>query len=110
MVCTHLHVDHVGWNTRLVDRRWVPTFRNARYLFGRREFEHCVSTLGDAEVHGLHASVLMGDSVQPVFDAGQADLVEADHRICEEVHLIPTHGHTPATSACWSNPKGSARW
>lgn len=95
VVCTHLHVDHVGWNTRLVDGRWVPTFRNARYLFGRREFEHCAATLNQGVVHGLHASVFMGDSVQPVFDAGLADLVEADHRLCDEVRLVPTHGHTP---------------
>ena len=37
--CTHLHVDHVGWNTRLIDGLWVPTFPNARYVFDKTEFE-----------------------------------------------------------------------
>ena len=96
VVCTHLHVDHVGWNTMKVDGRWVPTFPNARYLFGRTEYEHCAGKAGDgADGNSLHPVVFLEDSVQPVFDAGLVDLVEASHRICDEVRLIPTHGHTP---------------
>lgn len=88
VVCTHLHVDHVGWNTRLVDGRWVPTFPNARYLFARPEYEHWRSTEStDGDV--------FGDSVQPIVDAGLADLVAVDHQVCAEVRLEPTHGHTP---------------
>lgn len=97
VVCTHLHVDHVGWNTRKVDGRWIPTFPNARYLFGRLEYE-ATSREPSAQTDEsarLHASVFMSDSVQPLFDAGLAQLVEADHRICDEVRLFPTHGHTP---------------
>ena len=89
VVCTHLHVDHVGWNTMLVDDKWVPTFPKARYLIGKREFEHW-SNEGDEEQQAI-----MGDSVRPIFDAGLVDLVETDHRISPEVRLRPTPGHTP---------------
>src|SRR4030095_9128276 len=72
VVCTHLHVDHVGWNTMLQNGNWVPTFPNARYLFGRREFEHWsgVADPGDRTIQQ--------DSVKPILDAGLADLVESD--------------------------------
>jgi len=90
VVCTHLHVDHVGWNTMLVDGRWVPTFPNARYLMGRVEHAHWT---GQNERDDITA--VLADSVTPVWDAGLVDLVETDHRICDEVHLVPTPGHTP---------------
>ena len=89
VVCTHLHVDHVGWNTMLVDGKWVPTFPKARYLIGKREFEHW-SNEGDEEQQAI-----MGDSVRPIFDAGLAELVEMDHRVSPEVRLTPSAGHTP---------------
>ena len=90
VACTHLHVDHVGWNTMLVDARWVPTFPNARYLLGRKEFEYWRTQQENAEQRTVFA-----DSVQPVFEAGLVDLVELDHRLCDEVSLTPTLGHTP---------------
>jgi len=40
VMCTHMHVDHVGWNTRLENGRWVPTFPNARYVFGQQEYNY----------------------------------------------------------------------
>jgi glyoxylase-like metal-dependent hydrolase (beta-lactamase superfamily II) len=89
VVCTHLHVDHVGWNTRLHEGRWMPTFERARYLFGRTEWEHW-SKHPDSD-----DGPVIEDSVQPVVDAGLADLVEPDHRITDEVCLEPTPGHTP---------------
>ncbi len=89
VLCTHLHVDHVGWNTMLVDGVWVPTFPNARYLLAKDEFEHWRSD--DEEFQ----QTIMGDSVMPVFEAGLVDLVETTHRVCEEVDLVPTLGHTP---------------
>jgi glyoxylase-like metal-dependent hydrolase (beta-lactamase superfamily II) len=89
VVCTHLHVDHVGWNTMLEDGRWVPTFPKARYLIGRAELAHWRAE-GDAA-----QQVILGDSVQPIFDAGLAELVDADHRLSPEVWLEPTPGHTP---------------
>jgi len=87
VVCTHLHWDHVGWNTRLVDGDWVVTFPNARYLFGRPEWDHWSTH------HSDYSNI--GDTVRPVIDAGAADLVEPNHRICDEVRLVPTPGHTP---------------
>ena len=89
VVCTHLHVDHVGWNTMLQDGAWVPTFPNARYLIGKREFDHW-SAEGDVEQQAI-----LSDSVKPIFDAGLADLVELDHRISAELRLAPSTGHTP---------------
>jgi len=89
VVCTHLHVDHVGWNTRLERGRWVPTFPNARYLIGRREWDYW-STAQDPSDRAIQ-----DDSVRPVLDAGLADLVESDHVVTPEVYLEPTPGHTP---------------
>ena len=89
VVCTHLHVDHVGWNTMQADGRWVPTFPNARYLMGRREFEFW------SESPEPEDGDVFGDSVKPVADAGLVDLVESDHRITEHLALEPTPGHTP---------------
>jgi glyoxylase-like metal-dependent hydrolase (beta-lactamase superfamily II) len=89
VVCTHLHVDHVGWNTLLEDGHWRPTFPRARYLFGKREFEYW------SQHEQAEARAILGDSVQPIFDAGLAQLVETDHRISPELRLLPTPGHTP---------------
>ena len=89
VLCTHLHVDHVGWNTMLVDGQWIPTFPNARYLMGDTEFNYWVdqTDTGYGDV--------IGDSVKPVFDAGLVDLVDLDYRVCDEIYLEPTLGHTP---------------
>ena len=89
VLCTHLHVDHVGWNTMLVDGKWTPTFPRARYLIGRKEWEHW-SKASEADTREL-----LDDSVRPVFESGLADLVESDARITDEIRLEPTPGHTP---------------
>jgi len=95
VLCTHLHVDHVGWNTMRVDGRWVPTFPNARYLFGRSEWEHWSRELPGPDRDARD------DSVRPVLDSGLADLVATNHRITGEVSLQPTPGHTPGhVSVC----------
>jgi glyoxylase-like metal-dependent hydrolase (beta-lactamase superfamily II) len=89
VVCTHLHPDHIGWNTMLVDGRWVPTFPRARYVFSSRDWEWLdrqpVSALGD----------YAGDSVRPVIDAGLADLVAPGFHLTDEVWLESTPGHSP---------------
>jgi glyoxylase-like metal-dependent hydrolase (beta-lactamase superfamily II) len=92
--CTHLHADHVGWNTKLVNGRWVPTFPNARYLFGRTEYEHWekLHRAGEKPNHDSFA-----DSVLPVMDAGKADLVASDYEIDKGLHLEAAPGHTPGT-------------
>lgn len=101
VLCTHLHVDHVGWNTRLVDGQWVPTFPNARYLFGRAEYEHWRTQTELPDYHPI-----MADSVQPVFDRGLVDLVELDHQICSEVRLVPSTGHSPGHASVLISSKG----
>ena len=90
VVCTHLHVDHVGWNTKLVGGKWVPTFEKARYLFGKTEYEYW----GEHSREPDKAAVFH-DSVKPIFEAGLAELVDMDHRISPELRLTPTTGHTP---------------
>jgi len=100
VVCTHLHVDHVGWNTMLQDGKWIPTFPNARYLIGRREFDHW-SREGDEE-----QQTILGDSVKPIFEHGLATLVEMNHRISAEISLTPTPGHTPGHVSVLIESKG----
>jgi len=99
VLCTHMHVDHVGWNTRLVDGRWRPTFNRARYLFAEAEWAYWK---GEPQEYGP----VIEDSVQPVFDAGLADLVKHDHRITDEVWLEPTPGHTPGHVSVHINSRG----
>ena len=90
VVCTHLHVDHVGWNTRLVDGRWIPTFPNARYLFSRREWEYW-----ERETERFADDPYHEDAILPVIAAGTAEFVRDDHEIDSWVRLEPSPGHTP---------------
>lgn len=89
VLCTHLHMDHIGWNTMLVDGKWQPTFPNARYLFGHLEWEHWDRT------REKWTPTLIEESIQPILDAGLHTLVETNHRITDEIWLEPTPGHTP---------------
>ena len=89
VLCTHLHVDHVGWNTMLVDDRWIPTFPHARYLIGRKEWEHW------SVDQSKFVKDPIDDSVRPVIDADLAEFVEPDHKLTDEVWLESTPGHTP---------------
>jgi glyoxylase-like metal-dependent hydrolase (beta-lactamase superfamily II) len=90
VLCTHLHVDHVGWNTKLVGGQWIPTFANARYVFGKTEYEHWRDHREEAD-----KVAVFNDSVKPIVDAGKAELVASDHRLVDEITLIPTPGHSP---------------
>lgn len=95
VMCTHLHADHVGWNTRLVDGRWVPTFPNAQYLFAEAEYAHWKAA---HERAAPEAPILYGsfaDSVLPVVRSGQAVMVGPTHSPVTGVHLEPVPGHTP---------------
>lgn len=90
VMCTHLHVDHVGWNTMLVDGEWVPTFPNARYLIAEKEWAYWDAN-EDEEAYGP----VLADSVRPVVDAGMVDFVGDTHQLCDGIVLEPTPGHTP---------------
>src|SRR5712691_6869443 len=89
VMCTHLHVDHVGWNTRLENGRWVPTFPNARYVFGRSEFDYWT------EQHARAPVPPFGDSVLPIVEADRAEIVRNDYAIGDHARIVPTPGHTP---------------
>jgi glyoxylase-like metal-dependent hydrolase (beta-lactamase superfamily II) len=89
VMCTHLHVDHVGWNTRLQNGRWVPTFPKAKYLFGAKEYAYW-----EAE-NRREPNPVIEDSVLPIVAAGQAELVATDSALNDHVRLTPTPGHTP---------------
>ncbi|HTJ02431.1 MAG TPA: MBL fold metallo-hydrolase [Methylovirgula sp.] len=93
VMCTHLHTDHVGWNTRLVNGRWVPTFPKARYVFSRQEFDYW---------SGQHAKAPVPtflDSVLPVVEAKRHEVVGNEHQIGDHVRIVPTPGHTPGHAA-----------
>ena len=93
VLCTHMHVDHVGWNTRLKDSRWVPTFPNARYLFARTEFDHWQKLA--AETGLPRTGNYFADSVLPIVEANRAVMVETDHAIEDGLWLDPLPGHSP---------------
>ena len=85
VLCTHLHLDHSGWHTQLVDGRWQPTFPNAKYLFAREEFEHRQAA----------ADTTFVENIVPVMEACQGVIVAMDHALDDEIWLEPTPGHTP---------------
>jgi glyoxylase-like metal-dependent hydrolase (beta-lactamase superfamily II) len=87
--CTHMHVDHVGWNTHLKNGKWVPTFPNAKYLFHASEWDYWKQTTDENQAE------VMKDSVLPIVEAGLAVMVKENHVIEEGLRLEPTTGHTP---------------
>lgn len=91
VMCTHMHADHVGWNTRLENGRWVPTFPKARYLLSRKDWDLLSRRAAERPGGGK----VIGDSVKPVVDAGQATLVDGAYRVNETVSIGPLPGHTP---------------
>lgn len=90
VLCTHLHVDHVGWNTKRVGDTWLPTFPHARYVFGKTEYDHWKDHTEEPE-----KAAVFNDSVRPVLDAGRVDFVAGDDVLSDEMSLIPTPGHSP---------------
>jgi glyoxylase-like metal-dependent hydrolase (beta-lactamase superfamily II) len=99
VMCTHLHFDHVGWNTYkdLETGEYKPTFPNARYLFGRTEYEAWQDTIRN---DGVHTDTHLVECVDPIVAAGMADFIEADHEIARDgndwaIWCEPSHGHTP---------------
>jgi glyoxylase-like metal-dependent hydrolase (beta-lactamase superfamily II) len=93
VMCTHMHWDHIGWNTRQVDGQWQPTFPNARYIMARREYEHwdALYASGDRSQNSLG----FGDSVLPIIRAERAVLVDDGYQLQDGIWLEPCPGHTP---------------
>jgi glyoxylase-like metal-dependent hydrolase (beta-lactamase superfamily II) len=94
--CTHLHGDHCGWNTRLVDGRWIPTFPNAKYIIARQEIDQ--AALDNAPAYQ--------ESVLPIIETGQVVAVDTDYALDDQVWLEPTPGHTPGHVAVHLASKG----
>jgi glyoxylase-like metal-dependent hydrolase (beta-lactamase superfamily II) len=90
VVCTHLHVDHVGWNTKLVGGKWMPTFPIARYIFSNTEYQYWRDHSTEPD-----KAAVFNDSVKPIVDADRAELIPNDYVLCEEVSIIPVPGHSP---------------
>ena len=90
VLCTHLHSDHVGWHTKLVDGRHVPTFPHARYVISKTEFENSAASADAEDNNGAFQSRIM-----PVVDAGLSELVSGDHAIGDSLTITPAPGHTP---------------
>ena len=88
VMCTHLHVDHVGWNTKLENGRWVPTFPNARYLFSKIELDYWLAENAKGAIPPIV------DSVIPIVEAKACDIVTSDHQLSDLVTLMPSPGHT----------------
>src|ERR1700678_4588115 len=87
VMCTHLHVDHVGWNTKLENGRWVPTFPKARYLFSKKELDYWTAENAKTPIPCIE------DGVLPIVEAKRAELVTSDYGLDDHLHLIPTPGH-----------------
>jgi glyoxylase-like metal-dependent hydrolase (beta-lactamase superfamily II) len=90
--CTHLHIDHCGWNTHLVNGRWVPTFPNAKYIFHRREYAYWEAATARGEQRNGEVWRM---NCLPVVEAGQALLVDDDYALDDTAWLTPTPGHSP---------------
>lgn len=101
VMCTHLHTDHVGWNTKWEDGEWKPTFKNADYLFGEKEWEYTEQQMGNP----MYKEFIV-DSIQPIIDAGLVKFVNMDDRICDEIWMEPTPGHTPGHISLRIDSKG----
>jgi glyoxylase-like metal-dependent hydrolase (beta-lactamase superfamily II) len=104
-MCTHLHADHVGWNTRLDNGRWVPTFPNARYLIGDTELAHWQAAVAD-KPGANHGS--FHDSVLPVIELGLVTTTRAGDAIADGAKILALPGHSPARSG-WKSPQDKAK-
>ena len=100
VVCSHVHVDHVGWNTRLVEGRWEPTFRNARYvlpLADREYWDPANEACGPAGIGAVVNAGMFEDSVRPIMDAGRAEWVSDGFEVADGITLHACPGHTPGS-------------
>ncbi|MFY9921371.1 MAG: MBL fold metallo-hydrolase [Mycobacterium sp.] len=110
VVNTHVHSDHVGWNTKRHGDSWVPTFPNARYLIPEADYHHFHPDNADAlppartedeQARQDGSRIVFADSILPVDEAGQIELWSDDKEISESLRLRPAPGHTPGSSVLW---------
>jgi glyoxylase-like metal-dependent hydrolase (beta-lactamase superfamily II) len=107
VMCTHLHIDHVGWNTRLENGRYVPTFPNARYIFSKRDFDHYdADNKRDPKIRAQHGA--FDDAVLPIVSAGKAQMVDGDYAIDDELSIRHAAGHTPGSITLEAKSKGES--
>lgn len=103
VMCTHMHADHIGWNTKLHDGRWVPTFPKARYLFARVEYEHWQKNSDPSPLR----RAAFADSVLPIVEAGRADMIEDGHEVDGALTVQLAPGHTPGNAHIRLASKGA---
>ncbi|MFB7629436.1 MBL fold metallo-hydrolase [Streptomyces sp. NPDC056149] len=103
VICTHIHVDHVGWNTHLTDGgQWRPTFPHAQYLIPRADFDYFNPANGHRTRAGAQMANVFEDSITPVHQAGQTLLWEGDHHdVDAQLRIEPAPGHTPGSAVVW---------
>jgi glyoxylase-like metal-dependent hydrolase (beta-lactamase superfamily II) len=110
VVNTHVHSDHVGWNTQRDNDSWVPTFPNARYVIPEVDYRffhpdnanHRPPARTEADQARQDQSLTVwADSIAPVDEAGQVELWSDDHQVSESLRLRPAPGHTPGSSVLW---------
>jgi glyoxylase-like metal-dependent hydrolase (beta-lactamase superfamily II) len=106
VLCTHLHVDHVGWNTRLDNGRWVPTFPNAKYVFSRTDRDFFDPARGEGGKIGVNAHVF-NDSVLPILEAKQEVLVDGSMQLGDDLSIEPAPGHSPGHVLITLKSKGA---
>jgi glyoxylase-like metal-dependent hydrolase (beta-lactamase superfamily II) len=105
VMCTHLHHDHVGWNTQLRDGSWVPTFPNARYVFSKPDFEYHQKLDADPK-EGPAELGTFRECVLPIVEAGRAELVTGPHRLNDHFEIMPAPGHSAGHVVFWLESQG----
>jgi glyoxylase-like metal-dependent hydrolase (beta-lactamase superfamily II) len=106
VMCTHLHIDHSGWNTVLRDGRWVPTFPRAKYVFHKREYAAWEASTKAGETRPGGGGSVFTMNCEPVVAAGQALLVDDDFSLDDCITIEPTPGHTPCHCCVHINSGG----
>ena len=93
VMCTHMHADHVGWNTKLQNGHWVPTFPNAQYLFSQTELDGMLEQTGNPFDEYLRLAY--EDSVLPIIQSGQSIIIDSDFDLGKGITILPKPGHSP---------------
>jgi len=92
VACTHLHFDHVGWNTKKEEGKWRPTFPNAKYLFSKAEYDYWTKKPEKEMIDDFNG---IDDSITPIVEAGLTEFIDDNYQLDESIRFFPTPGHTP---------------